>query len=276
MRGGAPNSRGEIPNPLSRSEARESAIYLAGLDGGAPRRLAEGRSPVPHPKEPRVAFLAKGAVHTIALIADAKPEPLLSSRGELGSLVFSPDGKRLAFVSDRRDHAFVGVYELASKAIRWMDPSVDRDGQPAFSPDGSRLAFLRVPASKDLFTFGPKRTAEPWSIRVADVATGKSREVFRAEPGKGSAFQGMVADRQLLWAAGDRIVFPWEKTGFLQLYAVAATGGAPVALTSGAVRGRVRLPLSRPHDRPLQLERGRRRPAPHLGGGDGGRTSRPR
>ena len=69
---------------------------------------------------------------------------------------------------------------------------------------------------------------------MADVATGKSREVFRAEPGNGSAFQGMVADRQLLWAAGDRIVFPWEKTGFLQLYVVAATGGAPVALTSGA------------------------------------------
>jgi dipeptidyl aminopeptidase/acylaminoacyl peptidase len=233
-RGGEPNSKGEAPNPTSRPTAPEAAIHLVSAAGGAPRRLAEGRSPVPSPTEPRVVFILKGAVQSIALAADAKPEPLFAARGDLGSLVFSPDGKRLAFVSDRKDHAFVGVYDFDTKAIRWIEPSVDRDGEPAFSPDGSRVAFLRIPSSKALFTFGPRRTAEPWSIRVADAASGEGREVFRADAGKGSAFREMVADGQLLWAAGDRIVFPWEKTGWLQLYSVPATGGAATPLTSGA------------------------------------------
>jgi dipeptidyl aminopeptidase/acylaminoacyl peptidase len=233
-RGGPPNSKGELPNPTSRPTPPETAIHVVSASGGPPRRLAEGRSPVASPTEPRIVFLVKGAVQSIALAADAKPEPLFAARGELGSLVFSPDGKRLAFVSDRKDHAFVGVFDLDSKTIRWIDPSVDRDGEPAFSPDGGRVAILRIPSSKDLFTFGPRRTAEPWSIRVADVTTGEGREVFRADAGKGSAFREVVAAGQLLWAAGDRIVFPWEKTGWLHLYSVPAAGGAATALTSGA------------------------------------------
>jgi dipeptidyl aminopeptidase/acylaminoacyl peptidase len=43
----------------------------------------------------------------------------------------------------------------------------------------------------------------------------------------------MVADNQVLWA-GNRLVFPWEKTGWLHLYSVPSTGGGPVALTQGA------------------------------------------
>jgi hypothetical protein len=56
--------------------------------------------------------------------------------------------------------------------------------------------------------FGPVRSAEPWSIRVADVESGQGRELWKAEPGAGTAFHAMVADDQLFWGAGDRIVFP--------------------------------------------------------------------
>src|SRR5262245_40947480 len=106
-RGGETNSKGELPNPMSRATPPQAGIHLVSAAGGTPRRLAEGRSPVPSPTEPRVVFLVKSAVQSIALAADAKPEPLFSARGDLSSLVFSPDGKRLAFVSDRKDHAFV-------------------------------------------------------------------------------------------------------------------------------------------------------------------------
>jgi dipeptidyl aminopeptidase/acylaminoacyl peptidase len=215
-------------------EPRERAVYVVELTGGAPRRLAEGSSPLPHPREPRLAFVQKNQVMAIGLDGSGKPEPLLAARGDLGSLSFSSDGKSLAFVSNRRDHAFVGVLDVAAKAVRWMDPSVDRDGEPVFSPDGTRLAFLRRPASRDFFTFGPKREGEPWSIRVAETATGRSREVFRADGGSGSVFQEVVAENQILWTAGDRLVFPWEKSGWLQLYAVGAAGGPPQALTAGA------------------------------------------
>ena len=234
VRGGDPNRAGEIPNPLSRSVPRERAIHVAALGGGPSlRRLAEGHSPLPHPKETRLVFVEKNQVWSLDLAEGASPVRLFAARGGMGSLRFSKDGGRLAFVSDRGSHAFVGVFDLATSSLTWMDPGVDRDGEPAFSPDGKSVAFLRVAARREQETFGAVREAEPWSIRIADVLTGRGREVFRADRGVGSAFHGVVAPNQILWM-GERLVFPWEKTGFLHLYSVPAAGGPPTALTGGA------------------------------------------
>jgi dipeptidyl aminopeptidase/acylaminoacyl peptidase len=201
---------------------------------GAARRLAEGHSPLPHPRENRIVFVDKNQVFALHLAEEgSKPERLFAARGGLGSLRFSADGASLAFVSDRGDHAFVGIYDMATRSIRWLDPGVDRDGEPAFSRDGRSLAFLRLPAQKERFVFGAEREGEPWSIRVADVASGRSREVFRAEKGPGSVFSGVEAPNQVLWGAGDRLVFPWETNGWRHLYSVPAAGGPPVALTAG-------------------------------------------
>jgi dipeptidyl aminopeptidase/acylaminoacyl peptidase len=232
VRGGGPNSKGEIPNPRSRPELRERAVWAISADGGPARRLAEGHSPAVHPSGGRIAFIRKSEVHSVAL-AGGEPERLFQARGDLGSLRFSPDGARLAFVSGRGDHDFVGVFDAAAKTVRYLDPSVDHDGEPVWSPDGKRLAFRRIPSSKELFTFGPRREGDPWSIRVADVDTGAGREVWRAEKGRGSVFREIVAPDQIVWAADDRLVFPWEKTGWTQLYAVPASGGSAVALTTG-------------------------------------------
>src|SRR2546426_4090291 len=52
------------------------------------------------------------------------------ARGAARSLRWSPDGSKLAFVSDRGDHAFVAVYDVATKTLRFLDPSVDSDADP--------------------------------------------------------------------------------------------------------------------------------------------------
>jgi Tol biopolymer transport system component len=114
VRGGGPNRAGEIPNPWSRTEPRERAVHVVTLAGAA-RRLAEGHSPLPHPRESRIVFVEKNQVYTLELAEGAKPERLFAARGGLGSLRFSADGASLAFVSDRGDHAFVGVYDAATK-----------------------------------------------------------------------------------------------------------------------------------------------------------------
>jgi dipeptidyl aminopeptidase/acylaminoacyl peptidase len=83
--------------------------------------------------------------------------------------------------------------------------------------------------------FSPRREAdEPWAIRVTDVKTGTARQIWKADKGRGSVFQGIVADNQLFWGAGDRLVFPWEKDGWLHLYSVSVDGGAAKLLTPGA------------------------------------------
>ena len=50
--------------------------------------------------------------------------------------------------------------------------------------------------------------------------TGAGRAAWQAEKGPGSAFRGMEARTQILWADGNRLVFPWERDGWLHLYSV--------------------------------------------------------
>jgi dipeptidyl aminopeptidase/acylaminoacyl peptidase len=239
VRGGAPNRQGELPNPESVAEGVERGVWIVSLDGGEPRKLDGVRPGVLSPDGRHLAFTDGGRIRVVSLdepVGDQEgPEPrtVAEPRGRPGSLAWAPDGARLAFASARGDHAFVGVVDLDGGRIRWMDPGVDRDGSPAWSPDGTRLAFLRIPAVKGVLPFSPRREAPPWSIRVADVETGASREAFRADPGPGSAFQG-VNGPSLVWGAGDHLVFPWEKGGWLNLWAVSADGGAAFPLAEGA------------------------------------------
>lgn len=236
VRGGGQNRAGERPNPAQLVDGVEEAIWIAPLDGGEPRKLAEGGRPVVSPKGNLVAFVRRGQLWTIALPADSntKPVQLAHTRGGAGTLRWSPDGSKLAFVSHRERHGFIGVYDFASKTVRYLDPSVDDDGAPVWSPDGTRIAFIRTPSSTDDMIFVPRRTGSPWSIRVADVATGRGREVWRAKEGVGSVYHGVVARDQLVWGAGDRIVFPWEGDGWTHLYSVPAAGGDATLLTPGA------------------------------------------
>lgn len=246
LRGGARNREGELPNPTSdpRGVARE-LLYVPFDGTAAPVPLAETDDFAVFPDARRVVYLADGQLWSRALPAPAaegesdgaaEPAQLFSVRRGVADFTVSPDGGRIAFVSDRGDHAFVGVYDLEADAITWMDPSLDHDRAPAWSPDGSRLAFLRVPNDKQLLPFMPRRAGLPWSIRVGDPRTGKSRELFRADPGTGSAYQPgyWFNGERLWWGAGDRLVFPWEKTGWLHLWSVAAGGGEAVDLTPGA------------------------------------------
>ena len=231
VRGGGPNRAGEIPNPRSDPEPATQMVWVAGLDG-ASRPLAEGGSPAISPDGRTIAFLNRGQIFTLTLDGSAPPGPLLRIRGSAGSLAWSPDGGRLAFVSNRGDHTFVGVFSLDEGEVRYLDPSLDRDGSPTWSPDGTALAFIRVPNEGAQLPFTPLRSALPWSIRLADAATGEAREVWRAAPGRGSAFQAMTGP-SLIWLASDRLVFPWEREGWHQLYSVPVAGGAATHLTPG-------------------------------------------
>ena len=158
---------------------------------------------------------------------------LIHGEGWAGSLRWSPDGTELAFVSNRHDHRLIGVYDFAQKSLHYLDPSVDLDSNPVWSPDSKQIAFIRIPASEHEKIFESGRAGQPWSIRVADVETGVGREVWRAQDGPGSVFRGVVASNELLWAAGNLLVFPWERDGWVHLYTVPVAGGKARLLTPG-------------------------------------------
>jgi Tol biopolymer transport system component len=210
VRGGGPNGKGEYPNPHSLVTGVEQGLWIVtATGGGTPRHLSEGHSPAVSPKGDRVAFERHGQVWWASLSDTAgQAEQLIHARGSARSLRWSPDGAALAFVSDRGDHAFIAVYDVATKALRFPDPSVDSDAEPVWSPDGRRIAFVRIPAGADGLPFTPQRAGQPWSIRVLDVASGAGRQVWAADTGRGSVFREIVAPNQIVWGGGDRIVFP--------------------------------------------------------------------
>jgi dipeptidyl aminopeptidase/acylaminoacyl peptidase len=231
-RGGDFETHGDNPNPDLSPRAPDQSIWVVAMNGSPARKLVEGHAAAISPKGDVVAFLHNGQIWMMKPSGeDAKN--VVTQKATEDDLRWSPNGTELAFVSDRRDHSFIGVYTPAEKSLRYLDPSVDRDSEPVWSPDGSHIAYLRNPASSRAFGAGPRREGEPWSIRVSDLNTGFAHEVFRASNGPGSVFHRLEAGQQIFWGAGDYLVFPWEKTGWCHLYSVASSGEVAKELTPG-------------------------------------------
>ena len=233
VRGNASNNRGETANPAFLQTSTERTIYIVDQAGNV-RKISAGSSPKISPDEKSVAFVSGGQIWMASLADTSKPQKLFSSRGGQSDIRWSPDGKRIAFVSDRGDHSFVGLYDLASKSVDFIETSIDQDFSPAWSVDGNFLAYVRVPNIHNQLPFTPVREANPWSIRLYDVQSGITKEIWKAAPGKGSAFVGdlPVADGYLWWL-GDQIVFPYERDGWIHLYAFNMQSGSVRLLTGG-------------------------------------------
>ena len=220
-------------NPSSLPQgAPPQEIWMVGVNGGAPRKLGSGHAAEVSPGGDRIAYLNGGQIWVASLSSAEEPAQLIHDRGKCGSLVFSPDGKRLAFVSARTDHAFIGLYDFSTHSITWLSPSVDEDDAIVWSPDSRHLAFIRSP-SDNPYRFVPRLTGIPWSIWVADATDGAAKQIWIADAGVGSVFSAMDSEHQLLWSAGGNIIFPWEKTGWRNLYTVSMNASSAKPLTPG-------------------------------------------
>lgn len=233
VRGGPRNAAGELPNAFGFATGVQRAIWTVDLAEGAIEKVGPGSSPLWLDDE-TLLFVRGGDLFRRSLRAGDEEAAadteevsfvetkILSIRGGLSNLRLSPDRSKLAFVSARGSHSFVGLLYLedAAARVRYLDPSVDRDTSPVFSPDGSQIAFLRLPPMIQPEIFTPQREGAPWSIRVVDLSSDSAREVFRAAPGRGSVFRGVVASDQLTWTRDGHLIFPWERDGWTHLYSV--------------------------------------------------------
>ena len=169
-----------------------------------------------------------------------------------------PRWPQIAFVSDRTDHSFIGVYDLAQQKITYLAPSVDHDSSPSWSPDGRQLAFIRRPGTP----FGqqdrggnrgeqrrgrrggqraPAAPAEPQNrgtptnaagltrgilpggyslaFYVADVTTGKVREFWHNAPDE----RTFTTINNIQWA-GNVVLFSRQTEEWPRYYTVPVAG----------------------------------------------------
>ena len=154
VRGSAPNRDGWIANPTHRPGGAERALWAARTDGSGAWRLVEGTSPELSPDGRTVLYVRDGQIFRVRTTRGIAPdsldrglEPLIRAWGAQSAPRWSPDGTRVAFVSSRGDHSFIALYDVRSRTLRYVAPSVDCDAAPAWSPDGRRLAFTRRPGT---------------------------------------------------------------------------------------------------------------------------------
>ena len=194
--------------------------------------------------------------------------PFITNYGQNGTATWSPDGSRVAFVSNRGDHSYIGVYDQRSPAITYLAPGVDRDSSPTWSPDGSRIAFIRHPSlpfgsnaerpeglSNSDFPEGLMSSAfsggHVLEIWVADASTGEGWRLWHAPADEGG-FNQMRLRRsaegwpgaprspwrpgrgQIQWQ-GDHIVFEAEPGNWRHWFSISVNNPAagPVELTPG-------------------------------------------
>ncbi|HNP77349.1 MAG: prolyl oligopeptidase family serine peptidase [Cyclobacteriaceae bacterium] len=220
-------------NPAFSTTPSKVKVMVIPFAGGEVKSVSEGDAPAISPKSDVVAFVKGGQVWTAPLDGSTEPRNLFTARGSQHSLTWSPDGSRLAFVSARGDHSFIGIYSTAEQPIAWMAPSFTHDDSPVWSPDGKQIAFVRVPGSGGAPDSLLARRHQPWSIWTVSVSGGKANRIWQAPRTLEGSYPTTHGTTNLHWAAADRIVFLSYHDKWPHLYSMPAAGGTPLLLTPG-------------------------------------------
>ncbi|WP_323828513.1 S9 family peptidase [Algoriphagus persicinus] len=203
-------------------------IWKINLEDGTVVALTEADDPFvgfPH----QLGYLKGGQVWTVDLESTTKPSQLFEVKGNVNYAHYSPDGTKLAFVSNRGSHSLVGIYQDDATPIQWMSPSFHRDVLPQWSPDSEKLAFIRLQGGKGaiLDLLEPRHT--PWEIWIADASSGESKKLLKAP----ETLRGSYSYPFFSFSAAGNLIFQSYEDGWQHLYSLEVESGKTTLLTPG-------------------------------------------
>ena len=142
------------------------------------------------------------------IVADAdgaNPVVIAESGKPIMSPAWSPDGRRIAYVSFEQNRSAVYVQELATGSRKQVSASPGINGAPSFSPDGRWLALTLSSVDGNL------------DVHVLNPATGQKRRLTR----------NPAIDTEPAWSIdGKHIYFTSDRSGGPQIYRIPVEGSS--------------------------------------------------
>ena len=239
VRGSEANEGGRIADPTNGVSSRKQEVWAVDLPDGTPRMLGEMGCPEEgcedlelSPDGQFVVWAAKKQLWTAPVSGATPAHQLTDLTGDNASPRWSPDGREIAFVSNRGDHSFIAIYQFGKATVRYLSPSADRDILPHWSPDGKQIAFIRLPGLQPKRPLIPLQVI-PWSIWLADAQSGGAKEIWHSGSQPDDSFPELTEDTSFYFATNDRLLFASEQDGRNHLYSISTTGSQPTPLTPG-------------------------------------------
>ena len=158
--------------------------------------------------------IAKGKEYSLWM-ADAdgfNPQRLLKSKEPILSTTWSPDGRKIAYVSlerDKQSRIVIQEWATGGRNVITIPIRNARQSAPAWSPDGKKLAFANHKNGNT-------------DIYVLDLSSKKVRRLTRQ----------LSIETEPVWTPdGKSIIFNSDRSGRPQLYKMPAGGGKTTRLT---------------------------------------------
>ena len=160
------------------------------------------------PDGKKVAFVVRGEVFAASAADGGDAARVSNSYAEEYQLAWSPDSRKLVYVSLRDAIPHLFLYDFTTNSETQLTRDAAGDSTPRFSPDGKLLAFIR----------GTKE------LRVLDMAMKTERVVATASFERAP----LISDRPFVWSPDNKWLayLPVGDNQFKNVNIVAVDGGA--------------------------------------------------
>jgi Tol biopolymer transport system component/C-terminal processing protease CtpA/Prc len=165
------------------------------------------------PDGKKTAFVVRGEVFAASAADGGDAARVTNSPAEESQVAWSPDSRRLVYVSDRDGATHLFLYDFSTNAESQLTRAAAADDTPRFSPDGKLIAF--------------ERGGE--ELRVIDVESKQERSLAKAQLER----PPLSSDKPFVWSPDSKWIafMPVGEKLFKNVFVVPVGGGESRAIT---------------------------------------------